>query len=196
MGFQYLPNTYEKNKIDEKQFTDEEFLQYQIKYRNAVQTLLEETLNFKKIDSIISSCLSEIPKVEESEYNFYHYKSAFKNQYIFLRNNIHIERLSDEELNELRNYILCNTEINKEFINKTITKVLFEDGDYCFVGIPNDSTKVPSKSIIIEFAYNQKKCTSLKQIADIKNCYTKIKEYFDSITTFELPIFLTINKSI
>ena len=76
--------------------------------------------------------------------------------------------------------------INLEF-GKTLKKVLFEKGNSTFMGTPMDETSVLSQSIIFEFAFNQKECTSVEQLKKIKEvskeCFkmigTCINEKFD-----------------
>lgn len=100
MKIEYLPDTYDKKRIEENGWTEEQFLSLQEKYRTDFIHDLLDTIDIDKIKSIITSCPSTIPVIEDQEYNFYH-RSAIIDKYLYVRNNIHIERLSQEELEEL-----------------------------------------------------------------------------------------------
>lgn len=196
MKIEYLPDTYDKKRIEENGWTEEQFLSLQEKYRTDFIHDLLDTIDIDKIKSIITSCPSTIPVIEDQEYNFYH-RSAIIDKYLYLRNNIHIERLSQEELEELYNSVLVNKELSKEFITQTKEKVLYEEGDYTYYGIPSNKTEAPSKSIVIEFAYDQLKCESVEQIVHIKDCYKEIQESLNKTSKdLDTPLFSMLENGV
>lgn len=196
MKIEYLPDTYDKKKIKENKWTEEEFLSLQEKYRTDFIADLLSKIDTTKIKETLGKNLFPIPIIEDQQYNFYH-KNAIINQYIYLRNNVHIERLTKEELEEIYNAILMDKNLSEEFIKKTTEKVLYEEGDYTYYGIPSKQTQAPSKSIVIEFAYDQLKCDSIKQIVYIKDCYKEIKEALNETSkSLKTPIFTMLDNGI
>ena len=195
---QYIPNTYPKNiEMDE-----EKFLNLQLKYREGISMFLSQFIDYKSIDKKICDFVN-IPVVDDSEYNFYHMKSSLNSKYLYLRNNIHIERLSDEELEELIN----NDFSDLTFYKDKLEKVLYEDGDMVSYGIyPNNSNTKKSKALIFEFAYDQRKCESIEQLKKIEIVKDEIFSYIksslensgincDFLVYQCLPVIFTDNKA-
>lgn len=174
MIYKYIPNTYDKNKILEKSLTKIEFLKYQTIYRKSFETLINQIIDFEKLDEYIENIGLNIPMIYDKEYNFYHKYSTLKSKYIYMRNNIHVENLNNEELKNIQNCINENKILSKEFIYNTYKKVLFEKNKETFIGEPNLKNKINSQSLIFEFCYNTKKCISAKQILNIERTYEKV----------------------
>jgi len=169
---QYIPNTYSAdNRLNE-----DTFLELQFKYRKGISLYLSQFISFKKIDEEIDKL--GIPIVEDSKYNFYHRNSFFGSKYLFLRNNIHLERLSDEELE-----ILKSDGFNDlDFYKDTYKKVLYEEGDLTSYGIhPTEDNTKKAKALIFEFAYDQKKCKTLDELKNIGNCYGRLFKFIKDI---------------
>lgn len=181
MNYKFIPNSY---KLDEN--TDyEKFLKKQILYRKSFEAILCKYIDFQKIDERIKSL--NLPIVYDKDYNFYHKFSSLNSEYIYLRNNIHVERLNKEEDEYLENCLLKNQLLDFDCINKTYSRVLFEDGEKVFCGSPTSKNMVDSKSIIIEFAYNQIKC-NIEQILNCGEVFEIIKESINSILVDKLNL--------
>lgn len=180
MKYKFYPNTYDYSKI--KVIGEKEFLSLMIKYRNDFELFLSRIINFKSIDAFIYSLGGSIPAVNDIEYNFYHKYSSLGSNYIFLRNNIHIENLSDEEINVIRSAIYNKKVLDNEFLMNTYKRVLYEDGDYTMFGIPMKKNMVPSKAVVFELSYDQKKLTQVSQLKVID----KAKEMVDNFIKEEI----------
>lgn len=198
MKYQCIPDTYNKRKIEEKGFSDLEFENLQKKYIESFEKWLMQKIDLSNINQCIANCKSSIPVMEDKEYNIYHKNSSLGNDYLYLRNNVHIENLSEQELSELYNSILAEESLAEEFLHKTIAKVLYENGDATYYGIPSPESEVPSKSIVLEFAYDQKKCNSIEQVINIRNSFAEIqKEIIESNrNNSDFPIFLLMYNGI
>ncbi len=162
--YTYIPDTYNYNNIDIKFENMDSFIRYQEKYKTKFEEYLYKLINFNELDSFIKNQDVNIPRVLDDTYNFYHNNSGLKSSYIFMRNNIHLERLSEEDLKILIN----NDKIDDEYFSRTFIDVLHEEGDGCFFGTPIDRNLVPSDSIVLEFAYNINKCDDLEQLSKIE----------------------------
>lgn len=164
----YIPNTYDEEKINQNFNSYESFLNLQMKYREEFERIIKENVNLSFINETIKDL--NIPKVNDQDYNFYHKFSTLNNDYLFLRNNFHVENLTPDELTEL----IFDESLNPSFFQKTLEKVLFEKEDHFYAGKPLNQNQVNSKSLVFEFAYDETKCESLQQINDIKLAITKI----------------------
>ena len=157
MKYRYIPSVNEV-AIKER-FNEEEYIWLQCTYRREVEKLLIRIIDFKKLDKKILAEL-DLPVMEDREYNFYHKYSALGSSYIYLRNNFHIEKLTNAEIGQLK-----RGDVDRAFLMSTIPRVMYEEGDYTFFGTPMDDTLVKSKSFVFEFAYDYIK---LEKIADVK----------------------------
>ena len=187
MKYKYLPNSYNDNLIIEKFENYDEFVNMQILYRTIFEKYLLKYVNFKDFDAKI-----DIPIIDDQFYNFYHKYSILGSNYIFVRNNYHVENLTNEELQELRNMNDCDV----EFLKKTLSKVMFEEGDYVFYGSPIRSNEVESNKIVIEFAYDQTKIKTIEELKKIEKTIVEIrKEIEDKLTILfdSKPAFLVYN---
>ena len=189
MQYIMLPNSFNEIEIN-KRFSNEEFLNLQIKYRKIIENRLLQSINFEELDEKIKKVIV-IPKIKDNLYNFYHRYSKLGSDYIYLRNNFHIERLTDEEIKEL-----SSGKCGDDFIVKTMARVMFEEGDYSFFGnsIPEYAGK--SKSIVFEFAYDQMKLTSLEEISIIEELIKEINNYLETKIrqNINVPVsFITYN---
>ena len=84
-----------------------------------------------QINKYINDSKVDIPRIKDKEYNFYHLSSNLNSNYIYLRNNIHIENLTNEEIL----YLVNNDNFSDDFIINTYQRVLYEEGDATYFGI-------------------------------------------------------------
>ena len=170
MKYIYMPDTYNYNLINQNFKNEEDFINAQVKYRMEIEKIIKNYIDFTNIDKYIKSKNIEVPKVLDKEYNFYHKYSTLGSDYIYLRNNYHVENLSTEELE----YLINSSNIESNFFNKTIKKVMFENNT--FFGSATDENLVSSNSLIFEFSYDQTKCKDLEQLHKIKEIIKDISE--------------------
>lgn len=173
MNYVYIPDSYNNNLIKEKYKSEEEFLNIQILYRQKFESILKKYIDFKSIDIVIKNKNINIPEVEDTEYNFYHKYTTLDSKYVFLRNNFHVENLTKDEIKRL----LTNDINDVTFFNSTLSKVIFEDGDETFFGIPTDEVKIKSRSLVFEFAFDQTKIENIEELKEINNIIKQTEEY-------------------
>lgn len=188
MKYIYSPDSYNETLIENKFESYDEFLDLQLKYRSGFERILNCLANFKSIDDLINRQSFTIPKISDKDYNFYHKFSTLDSDYVFLRNNFHIENLSVEDIEQLKKM----ENVNMEFLNKTLYRVIFEDGEQSCYGIPKKENFVDSKSIVFEFAYDQKKCDSVPQLNQIKNFEKSVFNYLDKCFENKINIPISI----
>lgn len=194
MKYIYIPDSYNFSLVKEKSLTDDLFLELQIQYRMGLEKIIGGYVNLEQIDHQIEQEQIDIPQVEDTDYNFYHQYSTLKSKYIFLRNNFHVENLSNQEIKE----VLDHQNNTIEFYNKTLDKVIFESGKETFFGPPMDETAVNSKSIVFEFAYDQKKCKTLDQLNKIEATINKSFDYISNTVgkNINIPLSFLIYRAI
>lgn len=179
MTYKYIPETINSKLYTEKYKDYDSFLQDQILYRQIFEEYLKIKVSFEELDKYIEANNISIPLIEDKDINFYHKFSHLYSKYLFLRNNIHVEKLNSEEIMELHN--LKNSE---QFILKTYEKVLYEDGDFVFAGVPRDENLVASKSIFFEFAFQFSKLEDIKTLTEIKKIEAKILAFLKTNLDF------------
>ena len=97
MKYNYVPDTYDRDLIREKFKDDDEFLQCQLAYKKAFEIVLNKVYDFKGIDDKVNSN-GLVPKVLTNDQDFYHQNSNLQNNYVYLRNNFHVEKLDKEDI--------------------------------------------------------------------------------------------------
>lgn len=155
------------NGFDIKEMDDETRENYFLltsAYRYYLTKYLEEKVGLSKFDKRIeTSELSFVP-VDEKEMDFYQGFNRSNYKFIYLRNNIYIGNLSNEERNELCELIKSSElEYNEkigEFIGRTFKKAIFEkskDNDSINInyGPISQSFFAPNDALIIGLRYDE-----------------------------------------
>ena len=179
-NYKFFPNSYDYDKIKELDIFEEHFLKLQIKYRNDFEQLLNGIINFQSIDNALNDAIN-IPVLDDSTYNFYHKYSSLNSKYVYLRNNIHIENLSKEEINTIEEAMSNGKNINTQFLIDTFKKVLYEgvDGKSMF-GMENNNCIIDSDCLVFELSFAQKKFTDINQFRVIENLLASLKPFLES----------------
>ena len=125
-------------------------------YNELLYCFLIKKLELKKYDDMISNSFVGFTKVEEKDMDIYQYLSSNYLRFLYIRNNIYIERLTSEEINKLlsfsNNY---NSEEVLDFINNTYKKVMFESNEGTTMYGPDNLRFIkPSNSIMIGIRHN------------------------------------------
>ena len=96
-------------KLNEKYFdslSDDEkrvYLNRTEVYHNALLDMLIKTLNLEKIENSLDNSSNEFKPVDDEQKDMYQNLANDKLKYIYLRNNLYIERLSESQLQVLDN---------------------------------------------------------------------------------------------
>ncbi|MBR3897759.1 MAG: hypothetical protein IKJ43_00575 [Bacilli bacterium] len=186
MDFKFVPDTYDRSLINNLNLSSN-FNNLQLLYKKAFEKYYGDMIKAYTIDKYIKDNNLFVPSIDDSEYNFYHKDSSLGSNYLFLRNNIHIERLNVEEIRELSN------NPSKEFIDKTFKNVLFESDENIstFFGTANDQTRVLANSLVFEFSYDMKKLESLEQLKQIEELINRVRYFVEN----EIPKQMGVNTS-
>ena len=93
----------------------------------SIEEVLKSLINFKELDDYCTKKM-QIPINDDWEDNFYHKFSTLNSKYIFLRNNIHIEKLKNEDIEKIKRAIFNENLLDKEFVLRTLKEILYENG--------------------------------------------------------------------
>lgn len=169
---------FDKNIIKD----NDEFVLLQNFYRQSLEKIIKKVINIDNYNNKIDDLSCDIPIIDDSEFNIYRRNSTLNSDYFYLRNNIHIERLSKEDLKFLKHNLIHNIDLNPEFFSKTIS-ILFEKGDYTNYLYNSKDYMVKSKSLVFEFAFDARKINNINELAKIENGFEIISnEFSDEIT--------------
>lgn len=106
-------------------------------------------------DNMLKNSNRNLSPIDSEEMDIYQYTSSDYLSYLYIRNNIVLENLSNEEIITLSNF--NNNELDKEkesFIEKTYKKVIFSQG-YTMYGSNNSKYLKDSSDLIIGLRYKE-----------------------------------------
>lgn len=187
MNYEYKPNTIDKKLLEEKGINERDLISLQVRYKNALESIIKEVIDVKEIDNLIESVSFEIP-TNLDEDSFYSHFSSLKSKYFYVRNNIHIERLSKEDIETLK-----TNDNHEELVLRTLREVISEKGDMVCYGAALPKYFAPSRDLVIVFAYKKAKCT----IKENKEFSDKIEEVFERIKSpIESKLNIKVSKII
>ena len=136
---------------------NEEYLKLYLLYKNIFEIYLWNKLNFRKYNNIFSSL--SLVSIKEEKKDFYQKYSKYLGEFFYLRNNLYIENLSEEELKFLK-MLVPNSNLETEeimmFVQNTYLKVIREsinENEYYQFGIFSSQFFVKNETIVVGFSY-------------------------------------------
>ena len=116
------------NLIDNDNNLTEQYINITSTYKYLFELVLKQSLNLKSYDDALVNSNLEFTKVDDDKMDIYQYYSNMGLNYIYLRNNIYIENLTEEERKFiLDKYNSNNLEVDNnvvQFINNTCIKAI------------------------------------------------------------------------
>lgn len=132
-----------KIPYDNKEYFDsmspesqESYLKLYSLYNNLLIQYLIKKYNLNLYDEMIQNSKRNFKKVDTNDMDIYQYTSSKYLNYLYIRNNIYIEKLSKEELLYLSNTKEILDYNNEQFIEKTYKKIILEN-EYTMYGPDN-----------------------------------------------------------
>lgn len=134
-------------------------------YHNWLLIYISNKLQLKKYDDLICDSGLKFEVISSKDMDIYQYLASDYLKYFYLRNNLHLENLSEEEFE-----LLVKFSTNKEygydeekekFVESTYQRVIFDDvlGNKQIVstnyGPQSGSYFAPNNAIVIGFRYNE-----------------------------------------
>ncbi|MDR1687866.1 MAG: hypothetical protein LBS21_04555 [Clostridiales bacterium] len=151
----------EKGLCPDSKF-DEKYLKMQALYREELEKFLNGKLNLGKYDNLLSDSDLRFITVAEDEKSFYQKYSTFGFKYIYLRNNLPIERLSKEELKILERNFETKNAVNheelQELVERTYKAVIFTyngvEADTIIIFSNDGQKKAPNSALVFEIGHS------------------------------------------
>ena len=103
----------------------DKYIKRYIRYHKKLLDMVIEKLKISDIEKSLQNSKRFFKPVKEDEYDLYQYLASDKLMYIYLRNNLYIERLTNDELLILDDDSVDITDI----VSKTFRKVISDFGD-------------------------------------------------------------------
>lgn len=161
INMQY-PRIVNNDLLDEKKFESEDLND---KYFNAMnlyklffETYLKEKLPLELIDNNLKKSDLKFVPIKEEDMDFYQITSTMGLTYIYLRNNLYIEKLSEEDIE----FLLSKSEYDDEvkgFIERTYLSVInpYSDDEnlIMFYGPETEKHLCHSKDVVLGIRYNE-----------------------------------------
>lgn len=133
-------------------------------YRSVFTEFIIKKLDLKRYDDEIENSGLKFKKLEEKDMDIYQYFSCDKLRYLYIRNNIYVEKLNKEEKEFFENKIKkkdFNLDDNaKKIIEDTYKKVIFENvlknGERChtFFGPNSSNFLARNDEVVIGIRYD------------------------------------------
>ncbi len=170
------------------------YLKMYLNYSNLLYMYLIKKLDLDKFDNLLVTSKSNLKEVVELEKDFYQKLAKGYLKYLYIRNNLYIERLSDSEKEVLLN---IDKQINYDnFIESTYQKVMFESVEEVFnlcYGPDSTSFLKPSNIILIGYRFqtlNKKEYDIYYDIREKELAYFEMM--FQTLTKEKLncPVYL------
>lgn len=166
------PNIKNECNIKNNEEMNNYLIAYNV-YNNLLIQFIIKKFNLKKFDSDIEKYEERFPIVNDSEKDLYQYSSNGYLKYFYIRNNIHIERLTKKEIDYLYSvYNSKNFRLNEEkekFIEDNFMKVLVENtnsqNSNINYGPDNIKYYKPDNALILGIRYDKFKSIDKKEDA-------------------------------
>ena len=140
-------------KIDEE---NNEYFKLLNKYKKLFEEYLKEKLPLELIDDNMKKSDLKFVPVKKEDMDFYQITSTMNLDYIYLRNNLYIEKLSKEDLEFLSKKDKLDEE-SKEFIKRTYQTVInpYDEKRIIFYGPENEKHLCDSTDVVLGIRYNE-----------------------------------------
>lgn len=132
--------------------SQENYLKLYKLYNNLLVQYLIKKYDLNLYDKMIQNSKRNFKKVDTNDMDIYQYVSSKYLDYLYIRNNIYIEKLSQEELLYLSSTKELLDSNNEQFIEKTYKKVIFEN-EYTMYGPDNSKYLKKPNTLIIGLRY-------------------------------------------
>ena len=150
------PNNLRNIDLIHKRGLEDKYFDLLNKYNNFLTSFLKEKLPLEQIDENMSKSELDFVKIKEEDMDFYQITNTFNLNYIYLRNNIYIEKLNDEDIKYLEKNKKYDEEVSA-FINRTFKNVInpYDDSKMIFYGPENRNFMCNSDDLVLGIRYDE-----------------------------------------
>ncbi len=135
----------------------EDYLRKYILYMNLLIEYLIKKTDIKKYDDLLKEDSHNFISIKDKDMDIYQKLGSNYFKYFYIRNNLHLDRLTKEEDLYLNKKDIIFDDKTYNFIESTFEKVIFEDSkDYLVnYGVIAKGTLAPSKALVIGVRYDE-----------------------------------------
>lgn len=157
---QYPSNLINYDLLKEKGLGEdkpnEKYFELLNKYKNFFESYLKEKLPLEHIDNNMSESELNFKPIEEKDMDFYQITSNMGFKYIYLRNNLYVEKLSKEDMDFLSTAKEYNDEV-RDFISRTFKDLInpYNDSTTIFYGPENGQFMSNSNDLVLGIRYDE-----------------------------------------
>ena len=159
-------NDLKKNKmISTESLENQDYIKMYLLYRKLFTEYIIEKLNLQEYDKKIEQSELNFKANSEEDMDIYQYYSADVLKYIYVRNNIYVEKLNEDEKKYLQEKINNNDyelkESEKDFIKNTYKKVIYKQENkdntkvYVFYGASSPKFMTENNKLVFGIRYNE-----------------------------------------
>ena len=150
------PNNLRNSNLIIKRNLNDKYFKLLNKYNKFLTSFLKEKLPLKEIDKNMKESELNFVKVKNDDMDFYQKTSTMGFDYIYLRNNIYVEKLNDEDIKFLEEHNEYNEDVSN-FIKKTYKNVInpYENSQIMFYGPENSNFMCSSDDIVLGIRYDE-----------------------------------------
>ncbi len=132
-------------------------------YSSLVTDYFIKNCRLKEYDEALLESPYSFPKLKEEEMDIYQYLASDKLSFVYLRNNLYIERLTEEEqqflIEKAQDDEIVYDDKTDEFVKATFKKVMLENGGEedsvnVFYGPDNGNFMYPNNAVIVGIRYD------------------------------------------
>ncbi len=150
------PNNLRDWEIISKRGLEDKYFDLLNKYNSFLTSFIKEKLPLEQIANNMNKSELDFKKMQEKDMDFYQITSTMGLNYIYLRNNIYIEKLNDDDINFLEKNNKYNDEV-KEYIGKTYKDVInpYNNSKIIFYGPENGNFMCNSSDLVLGIRYDE-----------------------------------------
>ena len=158
-------------------------------YASLLNLYCIRNFEFAKYDKILLDSPYKFPVVEDDDMDMYQFLASDYLNYLYVRNNCYIERLSDDEWNYL---VGLSTSVSKDddilyddsidsFIGNSFKKVISEDSENILFGSENSNAFADGNGLVVGVRYDNYKMLPGQNDEDFFNCQTGREQDLDML---------------
>lgn len=149
------------NELDKE--SQESYIALYNVYSSLVTDYFIKNCSLKEYDDALLESPYSFPKLSEDDMDIYQYLASDKLSFVYLRNNLYIERLDEEEqrylIDKAQDDEIVHDDKAEEFVKNTFKRVMLENGGAedavnVFYGPDNGNFMYPGNSVIIGIRYD------------------------------------------
>ena len=175
------PNNLRNNNLIKKRGLENKYFDLLNKYNKFLTSFLKEKLPLEQIDENMGKSELNFVKIKEEDMDFYQITNTSNLDYIYLRNNLYIEKLNEDDIKYLEKKKEYDEEVST-FISRTFKNVInpYKDSKMIFYGPENRNFMCNSDELVLGIRYDE--FNSELEDEEFKENFLKKQELISQLT--------------